>query len=71
MQAIVDIKFNESLKIVKELSETEFTKLKAAIDQKINTVTDRDVFKNLLLNGPAFLEQQLDDISNTRQAINQ
>jgi hypothetical protein len=71
MQAIVDIKFNELLKIVKDLSETELAKLKAAIDQKTSSVNNRDVFKELLLNGPTFSEEQLDNISKTRQAINQ
>ena len=71
MQAVVDIKFNELLKIVKNLSETELTKLKAAIDQKQIPENSRSVFETLLLNGPTFSEKQLDAISKTRQLINQ
>ncbi|MDB5156661.1 MAG: hypothetical protein JWR50_1368 [Mucilaginibacter sp.] len=71
MQAVVDIKFNELLKIVKNLPETELIKLKAAIDKKTMPENDRSVFEILLLNGPTFSEKQLDVISKTRQVINQ
>ena len=70
MQAIVDIKFDELLKIVKSLPENKLSILKAEIEKEAKPGNSRNDFEALLLNGPAFSEEQLKDIAKTRTAIN-
>jgi hypothetical protein len=60
MQAIVDIKFDELLKIVKSLPENKLSILKAEIEKETKSANSRDDFKTLLLNGPTFSEEQLE-----------
>ncbi|MDB5011353.1 MAG: hypothetical protein JWQ06_2142 [Mucilaginibacter sp.] len=71
MQAVVDIKFDELLKIVKNLPESKLSELKAAIEKSNKQDNNRNDFENLLLNGPTFSKEQLDDIAKSRKAINQ
>jgi hypothetical protein len=71
MQAVVDIKFDELLKIVKNLPENKLSELKAAIEKAPQPDNNRDEFKTLLLSGPTFSKKQLSDIAKTRKAINQ
>jgi hypothetical protein len=70
MQAIVDIKFDELLKIVKSLPENKLSILKAEIEKETKSANSRRDFETLLLNGPTFSEEQLDNIAKTRTAIN-
>jgi len=70
MQAIVDIKFDELLKIVKSLPENKLSILKAEIEKGTKSGNSRSEFETLLLNGPTFSEEQLDNIAKTRTAIN-
>jgi hypothetical protein len=71
MEALVDIKFDELLKIVKNLPENKLSELKAEIEKEEKQHTNRDDFEKLLLNGPTFSKKQLDNIAMTRKAINQ
>ncbi|HAL82649.1 MAG TPA: hypothetical protein DCO83_10760 [Mucilaginibacter sp.] len=71
MEALVDIKFDELLKIVKSLPEIKLSQLKAEIEKEGKHDNNRDDFEALLLNGPTFSKKQLDDIAKTRKAINQ
>jgi len=71
MEALVDIKFDELLKIVKSLPEIKLSQLKAEIEKEAKPDSNRDDFEALLLNGPTFSKKQLDDIAKTRKAINQ
>ncbi len=71
MQAVVDIKFDELLKIVKSLPENKLSELKAELSKEGKKDNDRDAFETLLLNGPTFSKKQLDNIAKTRIAINQ
>ena len=70
MEAIVDIKFDELLKIVKNLPQSKLSILKAEIEKETNPASDRKSFETLLLSGPTFSQEQLDDIAQTRTAIN-
>ncbi|HEY8928315.1 MAG TPA: hypothetical protein VIM55_03930 [Mucilaginibacter sp.] len=72
MQAIVDIKFDELLKIVKSLPENKLSILKAALEKEreLSPAKNRANFKALLLSGPTFSEERLADIAQTREAIN-
>jgi hypothetical protein len=71
MQAVVDIKFDELLKIVKNLPENKLSELKAEIEKEKKQDNNRDDFKTLLLNGPTFSKEQLNNMTKTRKAINQ
>jgi len=71
MQATVDIKFDELLKIVKNLPGNKLSILKQEIENTTKHKPDRTAFGNLLLNGPTFSKEQLDSIAETRAAINQ
>ena len=71
MEALVDIKFDELLKIVKNLPEAKLSKLKAVLARETSSDNNRDEFEKLLLNGPTFSKKQLDNIAKTRKAINQ
>jgi hypothetical protein len=71
MQAVVDIRFDELLKIVKSLPENKLSELKAEIEKTTQKDPNRDDFEALLLNGPTFSKKQLSEIAKTRKAINQ
>lgn len=71
MEAVVDIKFDELLKIVKNLPESKLSKLKAEIEKGAKQDINRADFETLLLSGPTFSKKQLEGISKTRKAINQ
>jgi hypothetical protein len=71
MQAVVEIKFNELLKIVKNLPDTELSKLKAVIEKDNKPGYDRSEFEAFLLSAPTFSKKQLANIAKTRKAINQ
>jgi len=71
MQAVVDIKFDELLKIVKNLPEDKLSELKTELEKPTKQDNDRDEFEKLLLSGPVFSKKQLNDIAKTRKAINQ
>jgi hypothetical protein len=72
MQVQVDIGFDQLVQIAKRLPATEWTKLK----QEVETATpladsEREAFKQLLLNGPTFSKKQLNAMAQTRKRINQ
>ena len=71
MEALVDIKFDELLKIVKNLPESKLSQLRAEIENDNKQNNNRDDLGTLLLNGPTFSKKQLDSIAKTRKAINQ
>ena len=70
MQAILDIKFDELIKIVKSLCKEKLSELKAEIENEARPNDNRDNFKMFLLNGPTFSKEQIEDISKNRKAIN-
>jgi len=70
MEALVDIKFDELLKIVKNLPKNKLSELKEKIEKEVGQDKDREDFKNLLLSGPTFSKKPLDNIAKTRKAIN-
>jgi hypothetical protein len=54
MEALIDIKFDDLLKIVKSLPESKLSQLKAEIEKDEKKSEDREDFRALLLNGPTF-----------------
>lgn len=71
MQAQVEIKFDQLVKLAKELPAKQWTKLKREVEAQPNVDTERNELKKLLLNGPTFSKKQLNTIADTRKAINQ
>jgi len=71
MEAQVNIQFDELLKIVKNLPKSKLSILRAEIEKYLTQNNNRDDFGKLLLSGPTFSKKQLENIANTRNAINQ
>ena len=70
MQALVDIEFDELLKIVKKLPKSKLTKLKLELDQ-VYRIGKENTLAKLLLQGPTLSKSQLTKIAKTRKSINQ
>lgn len=70
MQATVDIKFDELLKIIKNLPENKLSILREEIEKEKKATISRSDFEALLLNGPTFSVEQIEEIAKTRKAIN-
>ena len=71
MQVQVDLEFDQLVQIAKKLPAKQWTKLKAEVETLSAMKTDREEFKEFLLNGPTFSKKQLATIAETRKAINQ
>jgi len=71
MHLSVDIGFSQLLHLLKGLPARDWERLKQEVEssQPVATVGDRKRFRELLLNGPTFTEEQLDTIAQTRAAI--
>lgn len=67
----MDIKFDELLKIVKNLPESKLSELGAEIEKDDVQNINREEFRDLLLSGPTFSKEQLVYVAKTRKAINQ
>ena len=71
MQAQVDIEFNQLVKLAKQLPVTQWVKLKKEVEEKISTPAQNSDLISLLLSAPTYSKKQLDEVANTRKAINQ
>lgn len=71
MQAQVEIKFDQLVKIVKTLPIGKLRQLKAEIDKKTTIKKGEIDLKKLLLNGPVATKNQMATIENNRKIINQ
>ena len=71
MQAQVDIKFDQLVKIVKQLPEAQWEKLKKEVEEKVPNPEQNSELLSLLLNGPTATKKQLEIMENNRKAINQ
>ena len=70
MQIQVDIRFDELLKIVRELPSGQLKQSKAELEK--GEVNDKAAgLESLLLNGPTATKRQLEIIAKNRKAINQ
>jgi hypothetical protein len=70
MQIQVDIGFEQLVEIVKGLPEAQLLKLKSEIENKKSKIA-KDELRSFLMAGPVFSETQIEDIAQTRKAINQ
>jgi len=71
VEAVINIEFDDLLKVVKNLTANQLSILKAEIEKDSKSSSARKDFETLLLNGPTFSKEQLNNIENTRTAINQ
>lgn len=71
MQAQVDIGYEELVKLLKQLTPTEWHQLKGEMENVSATNNENADMLGMLLNGPTFTEQQLDEIAQARKEINQ
>lgn len=69
MQVQVDIGFKDLLEIVKNLPEEQLLQLKKELEEK-PTEIKREYFRDLLINGPTFSDEQVNTMEETRKAIN-
>ena len=72
MQVRVDIGFDQLVQLAKQLPAKQWTKLKQQVEgQQVPNDKEREAFRQLLLNGPTFSKQQLNNVTKTRKAIDQ
>lgn len=71
MQVQVDIAFDQLVKIAKRLPEKQWKKLKDEVEKDTNKSVETSDLEALLLSAPTFSKKQLDEISKTRNAINE
>lgn len=71
MQVQVDIAFDQLVKIAKRLPEKQWKKLKDEVEKDTDKSVETSDLEALLLSAPTFSKKQLDEISKTRNAINE
>ena len=71
MQLQVDIGFEQLVQLAKKLPASQWTKLKAAIDNEDAQNKETSELEAFLLTAPTFTKKQLSEIAKTRKAINQ
>ena len=71
MEVKVQIPFNELVAIVKQLSPSQKDRLQKELAQKNEQVSKKSRLTELLLTGPVFTEEQINNIIETRKSINQ
>ena len=70
MQIQVDIGFDELLGIVKRLPKDQVLKLKKELERQDENNADLQSLESFLMEAPTFSDKQLEEIANTRKAIN-
>lgn len=70
MEAVIDIKFGQLIKIVKTLPKSQLKRLMDEINKKGKERKKTDL-ESLLLNGPIATKEQLEIIKNNRKSINE
>lgn len=69
MQTKTDIEFEQLVRLAKSLPKKQWVKLKLEVERTTSeTVSDIESF---LLTAPTFSEEQIEEITNTRNRINQ
>lgn len=69
MQAPSNIEFEQLVQLVKKLPASQWAKLKTEVDAQKEKDMERDAFRNYLLNGPTYSQEQLDEVAATRKRI--
>ena len=71
MEAQVDIKFDQLVKLARRLPPTQWAKLKREVEEKVPAPEQNSDLVSLLLSAPTYSKKQLDEVAKTRKAINQ
>ena len=71
MQIQVDIGFDDLIRIVKELPKEQLLKFKKELEKQNTNDTQLQDLESFLLTAPTFSDKQLEEIEQTRKAINQ
>lgn len=71
MQVQAEIDFNQLVQLAKQLPEGQWTRLKQEVEAQELLSKEREEFRNLLLSGPTFSQEQLDKIAETRKQIDE
>ena len=71
MQDHKEVAFDELIKIAKQLPPQEWEKLKQEVESRTSKDMEREAFRKMLLDGPVFSEEQLNEIAENRKNINQ
>ncbi|WP_426668805.1 hypothetical protein ACPPVU_21555 [Mucilaginibacter sp. McL0603] len=71
MQIQVDIGFDDLIRIVKELPKEQLLKFKKELEKQNTNDTQLQDLESFLLTAPTFSDKQLEEIGQTRKAINQ
>lgn len=71
MQIQVDIEFDHLVKLVKQLPEPQWTKLKKEVEGNVPSQEQNSDLISLLLSAPTYSKKQLNAVAKTRKAINQ
>ena len=71
MQIQVDIGFDDLIRIVKELPKEQLLKFKKELDKQNTNDAQLQDLESFLLAAPTFSDKQLEEIEQTRKAINQ
>ena len=67
----LEIEFDQLVKIVRRLPPSQWSKLKKEVEEKeINSEQDQDLIA-LLLSAPTYTKEQLEEVAQTRKAINE
>jgi hypothetical protein len=69
MELRVDIGFDQLIHMVKQLPRKQLEKLLTEVSRLPRPVAKSGDLKSLLLSGPTFSEEQLQDIYKTREAL--
>lgn len=74
MELMVDVKYEEVLKLVKQLPAAKIRQLKSALDEKfIEKKANREIsdFQKFLLSAPVMTDSQLKTFKENRKHFNQ
>ena len=72
MRVQVDIGFDQLIQLAKQLPANKWKKLKQEVKEKQSPIDkEREEFRKLLLSGPTFSKQQLENMAKTRKTIDQ
>jgi hypothetical protein len=70
MEIKMEIGLDQLIQAIKQLPARQFAKLKAEINNLNSETTDKDSFKNFLLQAPVFTDEQISLIEEARKNMN-
>lgn len=70
MELKMEIGIDQLIQAIKQLPAKQFIKLKAEINNTIPEKTEKEAFKEFLLQAPVFTEDQVTLMDDARKSIN-